>query len=183
MYSGIPERYFWTKGDPIKYHLSIAFTDVGGFWPRQILFRDYLRSNSDARAEYAKLKEELIRKHPSSLTGDGAYSQGKTEFVYRILRLAGWKVFEKCKWQGSPQHPSVVQIIPREDCTLVITFDNGVEGILDMKPHLGGSAFHGIATYEDLKTAYVSKGTIEWDNGVALDTEWVYVRCEKTKRK
>jgi GrpB-like predicted nucleotidyltransferase (UPF0157 family) len=63
--SGSFERHFYTKGDPIQYHLSIAYTDLGGFWDRQILFRDYLRSSQEARDEYAKLKGQLIRAYPS----------------------------------------------------------------------------------------------------------------------
>ena len=31
---GLPERHFYTKGNPIKYHLSVAYTDCGGYWPR-----------------------------------------------------------------------------------------------------------------------------------------------------
>ena len=87
---GIPERHFYKKGDPVKYQLSIAYTDVGGFWPRQILFRDYLRSNPDARAEYTKLKEEMLSRDPP---GRRVYHGGKTEFVYRILRLRRPRVF------------------------------------------------------------------------------------------
>ncbi|MXX13129.1 MAG: GrpB family protein [Gemmatimonadetes bacterium] len=45
------ERHFFAKGTPVKFHLSIAYTDRGGFWDRQILFRDFLRSNQEARDE------------------------------------------------------------------------------------------------------------------------------------
>jgi len=85
------ERHFYTRGDPIEYHLSIAYTDRGGYWPRQILFRDYLRSHPEARDEYAKLKEALLRQDPS---GEG-YTPGKTDFIYQILRLAGWREGQK----------------------------------------------------------------------------------------
>jgi len=82
------ERHFYQKGEPVEYNLSIAYADRGGFWPRQIIFRDYLRSHPDARDEYAVLKSELIEKYPK---GIGEYSAGKTEFVEKILSLAGWK--------------------------------------------------------------------------------------------
>ena len=81
------ERHFYTKGDPTEFNLSVAYADRGGFWMRQILFRDYLRTNLEARNEYAALKEQLLRIDPS---GNG-YTKGKTDFVYRILRQAGWK--------------------------------------------------------------------------------------------
>ena len=82
------ERHFFIKGDPIRLHLSIAYADQGGFWMRQIVFRNYLRAHPEALQEYALLKEQLLRDDPS---GKGAYFAGKTDFVYRILKLAGWK--------------------------------------------------------------------------------------------
>lgn len=82
------ERHYFQKGDPIEYQLSIAYADRGGFWPRQILFRDYLRQHSEARDEYAKLKIGLLEQDP---TGGGTYISGKSEFVYKILELAGWR--------------------------------------------------------------------------------------------
>ena len=82
------ERHFYQKGDPVEYNLSIVYADKGGFWPRQIMFRDYLRSHSNARDEYVALKSELIEKYPK---GVGEYSAGKIEFVQKILSLAGWK--------------------------------------------------------------------------------------------
>ena len=87
-HSSSTERHFYRKGDPIEYHLSIAYTDRGGFWPRQILFRDYLRSHPEACDGYANLKKDLLRQDP---TGVGEYLSGKTEFVNKILKLAGYK--------------------------------------------------------------------------------------------
>lgn len=86
--SSSTERYYYVKGDPVKYHLSIAYADQGGFWVRQILFRDYLRNHHDSRDEYAKLKEGLSQKDS---IGNDEYIGGKSDFVYKILSLAGWK--------------------------------------------------------------------------------------------
>ncbi|HEU0085970.1 MAG TPA: GrpB family protein [Candidatus Paceibacterota bacterium] len=67
------ERHFLQKGDPINFHLSIAYLDRGGYFKRQILFRDYLISHEDARREYEQIKLEGLNK------GD---------FVQKILLLA-----------------------------------------------------------------------------------------------
>lgn len=88
------KRHYYVKGDPIEYHLSIAYADRGGFWSRQILFRDYLRNYTEARDEYAKLKESLLQKDP---TGGDEYVAEKSDFVYKILCLAGWKDGQKYK--------------------------------------------------------------------------------------
>lgn len=84
-HSSSTERHFYVKGDPIEYHLSIAYADRGGFWKRQILFRDYLRNHPEARDEYTRLKESLLKEDPS---GSDGYVGGKSEFIQRILVLA-----------------------------------------------------------------------------------------------
>lgn len=89
------ERHFFRKGSPTEFHLSMAYKDKGGFWDRQILFRDYLRANPEARDEYDKLKKDLLEKDP---TGRDQYIKGKTEFVQKTLKLAGFK--ESQKYRG-----------------------------------------------------------------------------------
>ena len=86
------ERHFFRKGKPTEFHLSIAYTDKGNFWERQILFRDYLLAHSDARDEYARLKADLLEKDP---IGRGEYIKGKTEFVDKILAIARDQLNEK----------------------------------------------------------------------------------------
>lgn len=82
------ERHFFRKYREDNFHLSIAYKNQGGFWPRQILFRDYLRNHLDLRNEYDTLKQNLLEQDPS---GSDEYIGGKTDFVYKILELAGWE--------------------------------------------------------------------------------------------
>ncbi len=86
------ERHFLRKYGEDNFHLSIAYKNQGGFWPRQISFRDYLRNHPDLRDEYDKLKKDLLQQDPS---GSDEYISGKTEFVYKVLKLAGWKEGQK----------------------------------------------------------------------------------------
>jgi len=79
-----PERYFFRKGEPAQYHLSLTAPNVG-FWKRQILFRDYLISHPSLAKEYEKLKLDMIEKDP---TGGKEYLHAKAPFVQRILELA-----------------------------------------------------------------------------------------------
>ena len=72
--------------------------------------------------------------------------------------------------------PSVTRVVPNDDFTLAITFDNGEEGLVDMKPHLGFGVFQKIADYESFKCVHVAFDTIEWDCGVDLDPEFVYAK-------
>ena len=76
------ERYFFTKGDPVAVHLSLA-DNTTSFWKRQLLFRDYLLNNPKVAKEYEQLKVDLIKKYPS---GKDEYSYGKSAFVENILK-------------------------------------------------------------------------------------------------
>jgi len=80
--SSSSERHFFRKGNPVEFHISLAYKDRGTFWARQISFRDYLRMNRESRDEYIKLKKELLNVDP---TGGKKYINGKCEFVKSIL--------------------------------------------------------------------------------------------------
>lgn len=86
------ERHFFRKGHPTEFHLSIAYKDKGGFWERQILFRDYLRKHDNLRDEYAQLKDSLLQNDP---TGKGSYIAGKGDFVNKVLGFAKNEVVKK----------------------------------------------------------------------------------------
>ena len=77
-------------------------------------------------------------------------------------------------------YPSVSKVVPNEDFTLAIAFDNGEHGMLDMKPYLGFGVFQRIREYEHFKCVRVAFDTIEWDSGVDLDPEFVYGKCKMT---
>lgn len=52
----------------------------------EILFRDYLIENNEAAAEYERLKRSLL---PRFRHDRDAYTEAKTDFVRRIVNLAG----------------------------------------------------------------------------------------------
>lgn len=82
--SSSSERYFFRKGDPVQFHLSLTAPNVL-YWNRQILFRDYLLQHPDAAREYEQLKVNLLQKDP---TGGQLYIDGKSAFVEKVLTMA-----------------------------------------------------------------------------------------------
>jgi len=74
-------------------------------------------------------------------------------------------------------YPAVIKVVANQDFKLTITFDNGEEGVLDMKPHLGFGVFREIADDENFRRVRVSYDTVEWDCGIDLDPEFVYRQC------
>jgi hypothetical protein len=79
-------------------------------------------------------------------------------------------------------NPSVSGVTANEDFTLTLHFDNGEEGLLDMKPCLDFGAFRKIAGSVNFRSVRVAFDTIEWDAGVDLDPEFVYGRCKITSK-
>jgi hypothetical protein len=75
-------------------------------------------------------------------------------------------------------YPSVKEVVPHEDYTLSIVFDNGDKGILDIKPILDFGVFQRIKDYNNFKHVQVVFDTIEWDCGVDLDPEFIYKKCK-----
>ena len=74
-------------------------------------------------------------------------------------------------------YPSVKEVIPRDDYTLSLVFENGEKGILDMKPMLAFGVFHRIKDLDNFKRVRVAFDTIEWACGVDLDPEYIYAKC------
>ena len=68
-------------------------------------------------------------------------------------------------------YPSVSKVFP--DDTLVIDFDNGESGKLDIKPFLEFGVFQRLKDRNAFMQVRVVFDTIEWDSGVDLDPEFV----------
>lgn len=79
-------------------------------------------------------------------------------------------------------YPSVKEVVPCEDYTLSIVFDNGECGILDIKPILDFGVFRRINDYNAFRQVRVAFDTVEWDCGVDLDPEYVYAKCRLEKQ-
>ena len=84
---------------------------------------------------------------------------------------------------NASMYPAVKEVIPGDDYILTVVFDNGEDGILDMKTMLDFGVFQRIKDSESFKRVRVAFDTIEWDCGVDLDPEYVYSRCMTSKSK
>lgn len=77
-------------------------------------------------------------------------------------------------------YPSVASVAANQDFSLAIVFDNGEEGILDMKPYLDFGVFQKIREYGAFERVRVAFDTVEWDCGVDLDPEFIYAKSNTT---
>lgn len=71
-------RFFIKEQSGVRTHQIHMVAEGGEFWDRLILFRDYLRENARAAAEYAALKKELAEREWEDVN---EYADAKTEFV------------------------------------------------------------------------------------------------------
>ena len=75
-------------------------------------------------------------------------------------------------------YPAVTNVMPREDYTLFIEFDNGESGTLDMKPLHDFGVFTQLKDHNVFQQVRVAFDSIEWESGVDLDPEFVYAKCK-----
>jgi len=75
-------------------------------------------------------------------------------------------------------YPGVREVTANEDFSLNVVLENGEKRVLDMKPYLDFGVFKKLRDYESFKRAKVAFDTIEWDEGVDLDPEFVYEKSQ-----
>ncbi len=69
---------------------------------------------------------------------------------------------------------SVKNVVPKENYTLLLTFENDEQRRFDVKPYLNTGVFRELRDIELFNTVRVSFDTIEWKNDVDLDPEFLY---------
>ncbi len=79
-------------------------------------------------------------------------------------------------------YPSVKTVTASKDYELIIEFDNGECGILNMKPYLDMGVFKRLKESDAFKSVRVSFDTVEWSSGVDLDPEFVYEKCHSKQK-
>ena len=61
-----------------------------------------------------------------------------------------------------------------EDYKIAVTFNNGLQKIVDLEGHLSGGIFESLKKKDNFKNFFVSDWTIEWSNGADLAPEFLY---------
>ena len=71
-------------------------------------------------------------------------------------------------------YQGIIEVIPQENYVLHLTFENGEQRYLDMKPYLHRGVFKELADKDMFNTAYVSFDTVAWKNEIDLAPEVLY---------
>lgn len=77
-------HWFCKPSDEVRTH-HLHLVPVGSvLWTERLAFRDRLRADASARADYAALKDDLAGRYRDDRE---AYTEGKADFVRRIVAL------------------------------------------------------------------------------------------------
>jgi hypothetical protein len=76
-------------------------------------------------------------------------------------------------------NPRVKNVTPEKDYTLHLWFNNGEEGMLDMKPYLDRGIFRALKDEKMFQTVRPFIGTIQWANDADLCPDTVYLDSVK----
>ena len=68
----------------------------------------------------------------------------------------------------------IIAVAPMDNYMLRLTFENGEQRCLDMKPYLHRGVFRELANKDMFNTAHVSFDTVTWENDVDLAPEVLY---------
>jgi hypothetical protein len=71
-------------------------------------------------------------------------------------------------------YKGITAVSPQENYILLLTFENGEQRYLDMKPYLHRGVFKQLANSNIFNTAHVSFDTVAWKNEVDLAPEVLY---------
>ncbi len=73
-------------------------------------------------------------------------------------------------------YPAVKSVKAIEEYRLIVEFDNGQCRVFDARPLLPIGRFRDLASPEAFAKVKVAFDTVQWDNGLDLDPEYVYER-------
>jgi len=71
-------------------------------------------------------------------------------------------------------YQGITSVAPQDNYILHLTFENGEQRYLDMKPYLNRGVFKALADKKIFNTAYVSFDTVAWKNEIDLAPEILY---------
>ena len=76
-------------------------------------------------------------------------------------------------------YAGITEVLATDDHKLLLTFDNGERRLFDIAPYLSIGRFAELRSIEAFQKIGVSFDTVEWENGLDLDPEFLYEKSEK----
>ena len=70
--------------------------------------------------------------------------------------------------------PKAVNVIAKEDYTLLVEFDNGETKIFDVKPYLSYKAFEELKDIKKFNSVKITGLSVGWNNGADICPDELY---------
>jgi len=75
----------------------------------------------------------------------------------------------------------VKNVRPTDNHELILDFDNEEKRVFDVKPILSYGRFSELEDLAAFKRVHISFDTVEWENGLDLDPEYLYEKSTATQ--
>jgi hypothetical protein len=72
-------------------------------------------------------------------------------------------------------NPRVIAVTPLEEHAMLLTFNNGEQRRMDVRPYLAYAVFERLREPAVFALARADHGTVSWPGGIDLDPDSVYV--------
>ena len=76
-------------------------------------------------------------------------------------------------------NPRVKEVSPNSNYTIRLIFDNGEEGIFDVKPYLDKGIFRELRDLHVFNSVKPIMGTIQWKNGQDFCPDTLYMESKR----
>ena len=80
-------------------------------------------------------------------------------------------------------NPRVKKVTPNSNYTVRLLFDNGEEGIFDVKPYLDKGIFKELRDLHVFNSVKPFMGTIQWRNGQDFCPDTLYIESKRQSRR
>jgi hypothetical protein len=74
------------------------------------------------------------------------------------------------------KYPGVVSVEATDGHSLILRFDNDERRVFDVTPLLSVGRFRSLDAVEEFRKVRVAYDSVEWENGLDLDPEYLYER-------
>jgi hypothetical protein len=71
---------------------------------------------------------------------------------------------------------NIAEVIPKDNFRLYIKYEDGREGLFDVKPYLDSEAFESLKDKSEFERVYNGKYFVEWDCGADLSADTIEAR-------
>ena len=76
---------------------------------------------------------------------------------------------------------NIIGVIPKDNFTLYIKFEDGREGMFDVKPYLDSEPFEPLKDKSEFERIYNGNYFVEWDCGADLSADTIEARLNNVR--